>query len=212
MALAIAALRAADRGSDALRSTPNACEAVSVLKAGVAARYLGEEIEPGRLRGDLGRTCQRDHFEDNRVNYPRAPHGNGDCVEPVLGQEAVYGAGTRDDMTGVKAGVSGLELGGVGDRLTAFDPPLLAPWADKVDRLDPIDQEVRVELGAMGGSRQAAGQGGAGVASRSIQLKPRMLRVQEGRKLIHGYTCFNMKVVLLRGTGAGRRGCQSRPR
>ena len=113
-------------------------------------------------------------------------------------------------MTGVEARVSGLELGGVGDRLGAFDPPLLAPRADEVHRLDPIDQELGVELGSMGSSRQAPGQSGARVASRSVQLKPRMLRVQEGRQLIHGYTCFNMKVVLLRGTGTGGRGCQSR--
>ena len=40
MALAIAELRAAECGSDALRSTPNACAAVRVLKAGVAAVIL----------------------------------------------------------------------------------------------------------------------------------------------------------------------------
>jgi hypothetical protein len=146
MALAIAACKAAECGSEG-----------ELLQCRGGGGDLAEEIEPRRLRSDLGGAEQRDHFEDDRVNYPHAPNGNDGGVEPILGQETVDGLGTGDDMGGVKTGVSSVELGGVGDRLAALDPPLLASRADQMHRLDTIDQELGVEFGTVGGRRQAPG-------------------------------------------------------
>ena len=151
---------------------------------------------------------QREDLEDHRIDDPHAAHGDDCRVEPVLGFHAGNGAGAENDSLGRELRMHLTQFLRIDDRFVPFDPPMVAARADHMDRLDGVDEERPLELGAVRRARERSRQRRTGRSADREQRQPRRLMREQLTELRDRDARFDMEEeppASIHGAVGGRR-------